>query len=175
MIGSSPLARGTYNPKTGRPFNPRLIPARAGNISRSFQARYWNAAHPRSRGEHRKADEIASIVAGSSPLARGTSFPCSVPPLRLRLIPARAGNIRRRERQHPGSSAHPRSRGEHVVFKAILPIVSGSSPLARGTCYHPCSQIRYRRLIPARAGNMVSGLFTTGNDSAHPRSRGEHP
>ena len=52
-IGSSPLARGTYF-FTGRlSFLKRLIPARAGNISRRAAIKFPIPAHPRSRGEHK--------------------------------------------------------------------------------------------------------------------------
>ena len=70
--GSSPLARGTclrtHNPQTER----RLIPARAGNISRRAAIRCPIPAHPRSRGEHFAGFRNAFSKSGSSPLARGT-------------------------------------------------------------------------------------------------------
>ena len=71
-----------------------------------------------------------------------------------RLIPARAGNMYRHVPWWKWSSAHPRSRGEHVHTSSsqVLPI--GSSPLARGTSGVLQDIFRWRRLIPARAGNI---------------------
>ena len=70
--GSSPLARGTH--PTNVPVHPTngLIPARAGNTSESFPDGNQGGAHPRSRGEHLRQLHRFCIVAGSSPLARGT-------------------------------------------------------------------------------------------------------
>ena len=120
--------------------------------------------------EHAK--EIAS--SGSSPLARGTFRELNRENISIRLIPARAGNISTRFFCSAVSSAHPRSRGEHVVGVVHLVDGLGSSPLARGTwtrCERPpCNH----RLIPARAGNIYRLVLIRCPIPAHPRSRGEH-
>ena len=70
--------------------------------------------------------------------------------------------------------AHPRSRGEHKFNGTLDAEPRGSSPLARGT-WEPGKYVFARaRLIPARAGNMGSGLGSHLGTPAHPRSRGEH-
>ena len=58
----------------------------------------------------------------------------------------------------------------------ILTIVAafGSSPLARGTRNTIKHFNILIRLIPARAGNTISGRSIAAPPSAHPRSRGEH-
>ena len=53
-------------------------------------------------------------------------------------------------------------------------LARGSSPLARGTYNSHGLGSRSARLIPARAGNMGSGLGSHLGTPAHPRSRGEH-
>ena len=53
------------------------------------------AAHPRSRGEHSFASLRALFTVGSSPLARGTLQEAFAKLRDRRLIPARAGNIRK--------------------------------------------------------------------------------
>ena len=112
---------------------------------------------------------------GSSPLARGTPPPHSLVELGgVRLIPARAGNTRRYRRCRRRYSAHPRSRGEHVLCFADEPRGGGSSPLARGTLFNSKARFSASRLIPARAGNTTCILCAKVSDSAHPRSRGEH-
>ena len=53
-------------------------------------------------------------------------------------------------------------------------LARGSSPLARGTFTSDGAEGDVFRLIPARAGNMLTGMFLQGDITAHPRSRGEH-
>ena len=152
----------------------RLIPARAGNMYITFLLLLSLSAHPRSRGEHGVEKLHLLCERGSSPLARGT-FSLPVPgTYRLRLIPARAGNIRHGGRYPPVRTAHPRSRGEHGTRLRILCLAGGSSPLARGTWEAQDGTKGKTRLIPARAGNISKRPPVIHRRSAHPRSRGEH-
>ena len=151
--GSSPLARGTRAPDRLAELRDGLIPARAGNTVEWVPAFCAVGAHPRSRGEHRPAAASARSFTGSSPLARGTREGREGLGLRVGLIPARAGNTRRKPHTAAPPGAHPRSRGEHAAQPGANDAPPGSSPLARGTpglqrLRHVC-----RGLIPARAGN----------------------
>ena len=56
-----------------------------------------------------------------------------------------------------------------VQLKAV-----GSSPLARGTFVQIGANTETERLIPARAGNILSLRRERTSFAAHPRSRGEH-
>ena len=152
----------------------RLIPARAGNISSLRFSCSSQPAHPRSRGEHCVRVPLTTAVAGSSPLARGTCHEALALFRAVRLIPARAGNIRVESLSCRSRSAHPRSRGEHSTTTALTLSRNGSSPLARGTFHPTITSTRALRLIPARAGNMWSQPSCAPHISAHPRSRGEH-
>ena len=152
-LGSSPLARGTHSNAWTSSAMPRLIPARAGNTSMPCSCRTRRPAHPRSRGEHDAAGYQFYWAGGSSPLARGTpSGGCSAS-VRSRLIPARAGNTCPPPSSRWRTSAHPRSRGEHMPKRSSSMSVRGSSPLARGTPGWSRRTGGRRRLIPARAGN----------------------
>ena len=91
-VGSSPLARGTLVKLTAAHCPKRLIPARAGNTRCREASTCGLTAHPRSRGEHLENSTGKILVAGSSPLARGTPNILVWRVLRRRLIPARAGN-----------------------------------------------------------------------------------
>ena len=133
QIGSSPLARGTplqYGPSGTA---SRLIPARAGNTEKSTAPTETTAAHPRSRGEHAGKVVAQARQTGSSPLARGTPVQGTLRVNQNRLIPARAGNTSKSKPKASEHSAHPRSRGEHCLLALRSMLVSGSSPLARGT------------------------------------------
>ena len=111
---------------------------------------------------------------GSSPLARGTRSGFRDVTAGTGLIPARAGNTSREAKRHPGTGAHPRSRGEHMASIGKLSIRVGSSPLARGTRSPSRSLKSPNRLIPARAGNTFLICWRRSRLGAHPRSRGEH-
>ena len=131
--GSSPLARGTRVHLFLYDLPRRLIPARAGNTFGLGSARPSLPAHPRSRGEHVDGQRLDDVCRGSSPLARGTRFAVILKTVNSRLIPARAGNTPTAGKVKPHSTAHPRSRGEHLVQYAKNNFPAGSSPLARGT------------------------------------------
>ena len=153
--GSSPLARGTRRHSACRLPAAGLIPARAGNtpLDGCWFATEW--AHPRSRGEHWRWTPVMWRLWGSSPLARGTHGEEGHQTVGGGLIPARAGNTAKEQRQSAAKGAHPRSRGEHAKVSGLWFRKSGSSPLARGTLCHGESQVRGAGLIPARAGNTL--------------------
>ena len=151
-----------------------LIPARAGNTTKTQTRKEPRWAHPRSRGEHDYSPADPSLALGSSPLARGTRELRGYSHPVTGLIPARAGNTGVVGEDGVFGGAHPRSRGEHCGVKVRRRIMTGSSPLARGTL----RQLRYGAevtgLIPARAGNTNLTISSTSTSRAHPRSRGEH-
>ncbi len=70
--GLSPLARGTLTPARGLTFNPRFIPAGAGNTTISCGRAYAKSVYPRWRGEHNVLIKRPGVAGGLSPLARGT-------------------------------------------------------------------------------------------------------
>ena len=174
MTGSSPLARGTLRQLRYGAEVTGLIPARAGNTNLTISSTSTSRAHPRSRGEHFQWGAHFGMIAGSSPLARGTrstGIPCFHSP---RLIPARAGNTLLVPGPYRRRRAHPRSRGEHGLKMASGEPQAGSSPLARGTPSISSPQVTASGLIPARAGNTSSICSEYQPIWAHPRSRGEH-
>ncbi len=111
---------------------------------------------------------------GSSPLARGTLGGKPKIQVEEGLIPARAGNTRRRAHPPGLPRAHPRSRGEHSRKKYLAKLDKGSSPLARGTHIELDHLNVVDGLIPARAGNTWESDTQRTPHGAHPRSRGEH-
>ena len=154
--GSSPLARGTPAREPHEPRTGRFIPARAGNTSGPAHRGSRRPVHPRSRGEHAAGNADAEFEVGSSPLARGTPGSDVTARLKIRFIPARAGNTRRAAPRAPRAPVHPRSRGEHRRQAPAGGQGTGSSPLARGTPGGDTVRGLEGRFIPARAGNTGS-------------------
>ena len=70
--GSSPLTRGTLFDKSSVVVHLRLIPAHAGNTTKSPGRPFARPAHPRSRGEHDIEPISEDLSYGSPPLAQGT-------------------------------------------------------------------------------------------------------
>ena len=172
--GSSPLTRGKHNGEWRAEDLEGLIPAHAGKTAERRPAPLHGRAHPRSRGENRLGDLLATCRSGSSPLTRGkplsswTDTPCSG------LIPAHAGKTAPCLSTSRADRAHPRSRGENRQTCRHGHGHAGSSPLTRGK--HRCDQFRrpIRGLIPAHAGKTSTTPEANSRSRAHPRSRGEN-
>ncbi len=90
---------------------------------------------------------------GLSPLPRGTHLDELRAQLRIRFIPATAGNTLITQLVPLVTSVYPRYRGEHIttVFNSFG--TGGLSPLPRGTPQNPLSKPDRQRFIPATAGN----------------------
>ena len=73
--------------------------------------------------------------------------------LKLRFIPASAGNTSQPRLSHELRTVHPRERGEHFFEVDYLEQYYGSSPRARGTLQLVALFVLVRRFIPASAGN----------------------
>ena len=110
--------------------------------------------YPRWRGEHFRGVKRALIVAGLSPLARGTLSRQVLPFPLGRFIPAGAGNT-----PSPTIPIHAES---------------GLSPLARGTRDAGNGAFLLNRFIPAGAGNTCHDVIDGRVKTVYPRWRGEH-
>ena len=172
--GSSPLSRGIRTSSLLRSGASRIIPALAGNTWLGSGSAPRPADHPRSRGEYAMEDSTALVGAGSSPLSRGIQSPLLWLSLVLRIIPALAGNTRRRRYPHEWCRDHPRSRGEYTRAAAVARRAAGSSPLSRGIPPDAPTVMACYRIIPALAGNTHECMGYRLLSRDHPRSRGEY-
>ena len=154
QAGSSPLTRGKPVELIGGGDERGLIPAHAGKTlgMRTPASSRW--AHPRSRGENTVSVLSVCRGAGSSPLTRGKPFRRYCHCCLLWLIPAHAGKTSHLRELRGCRVAHPRSRGENLMYQVTPATMRGSSPLTRGK-------------------RPVSGSSSTCA-VAHPRSRGEN-
>ena len=130
--------------------------------------------HPRRRGEHRVHCRHPHCCVGSSPQARGTLSSQRAVCVIDRFIPAGAGNTPVFQARKKYSAVHPRRRGEHSRRISARPMISGSSPQARGTLLAAARARRVKWFIPAGAGNTFAKPGTGATSSVHPRRRGEH-
>ena len=131
-MGSSPLTRGKLTQLDLQIEQIGLIPAHAGKTDRCPLARRVRPAHPRSRGENLVIWRMSTRECGSSPLTRGKLARALHLEADRGLIPAHAGKTRRICGTATPKWAHPRSRGENIVWVSGAILFSGSSPLTRG-------------------------------------------
>ena len=172
-FGSSPRVRGTGGLGNGITSEPRFIPARAGNSRAGTRRRHEATVHPRACGEQLLGHRGLLPVDGSSPRVRGTGHEPPCPYSMQRFIPARAGNRWCARRGCGSRPVHPRACGEQVLPSVSRDICIGSSPRVRGTADRANDWQRYRRFIPARAGNRGRSGTPSKTAPVHPRACGE--
>ena len=64
--------------------------------------------------------------------------------------------------------------GEHRIAQAVIGTILGSSPRVRGTPWYFLTNVAFRRIIPACAGNTPVFSFSRRTPRDHPRVCGEH-
>ena len=171
--GSSPLARGLQIGGPVTPSGPRIIPARAGFTPHPGRGGRAGRDHPRSRGVYRAPRSSTRSWTGSSPLARGLRGRCRRWRCRGRIIPARAGFTRGRQRDRVRWPDHPRSRGVYTPMSRRPTRRDGSSPLARGLRADTHVITGADGIIPARAGFTSTTRSTSvGGCGSSPLARG---
>ncbi len=130
--------------------------------------------YPRWRGEHFSIAVASERTAGLSPLARGTRYILDQIAGWLRFIPAGAGNTTPHLQGNSSIAVYPRWRGEHAICLPVAALMSGLSPLARGTLKDGQLILWYERFIPAGAGNTNDNDDDESEHAVYPRWRGEH-
>ena len=153
----------------------RFIPAHAGNTSLVGMVVTGTSVHPRACGEHRPVQHDAGLPVGSSPRMRGTLNRPDRVGVRIRFIPAHAGNTGPGTLKSSEHTVHPRACGEHVALQGHPGEKAGSSPRMRGTRRFAEPIAFVSRFIPAHAGNTWMPWQKRFWSSVHPRACGEHP
>ena len=126
------------------------------------------------RGEYTKTVTATSLIRGSSPRARGAPSESMGHDVRIRFIPASAGNTPLSNLRRSRRPVHPRVRRKHDNLIAADIDRRGSSPRARGTHRELQAGIFTNRFIPACAGNTRCWAGSRGTRAVHPRRCGEH-
>ena len=130
--GSSPRVRGRRCCPRFRMGRSGLIPASAGQTGVSMWARIAARAHPRECGADPVAVTVINDSPGSSPRVRGRLFGIHSHANVNRLIPASAGQTRRRCLWGVRLWAHPRECGADAEMARQCGTRLGSSPRVRG-------------------------------------------
>ncbi len=94
--------------------------------------------------------------------------------IKVRFIPACAGNTSLWPAKQFHRPVHPRVCGEHVPRQNIDNRGRGSSPRVRGTLYFRIIVVAHERFIPACAGNTSAPRCSRCWTAVHPRVCGEH-
>ncbi len=172
--GSSPRLRGTLGASMWQNCFGRFIPAPAGNTRPNLSILSPPTVHPRACGEHIAVIANLASACGSSPRLRGTLRHHRIGSLKLRFIPAPAGNTLGTSISSGIITVHPRACGEHSCANATAGFSAGSSPRLRGTPSHAAFIDFERRFIPAPAGNTRVSHPDCVPHAVHPRACGEH-
>ena len=157
VVGSSLHTRGTPGRVARIDLVARFIPAYAGNATSAALGGGSHPVHPRIRGERSTPVYRIRHPPGSSPHTRGTLLIYFSPDLRMRFIPAYAGNAFAAQATRLFTTVHPRIRGERTADQIAQGKVYGSSPHTRGTLPRKIQHKAIDRFIPAYAGNASVG------------------
>ena len=193
---SSPPARGCSHRMPPTRGQLLVVPARAGVLLLAGGDRRTSSSRPRPRGGAPRRRRMRAALQESSPPARGCSRPGRGPDTALRVVPARAGVLRRacRRRSCPGvvparagvlrgllpgpmhRPRRPRPRGGAPGPRALLGVVRRSSPPARG-CSRSCSRVTAAAAGRPRPRGGAPEFTTAGRrrSCSRPRPRGGAP
>ena len=170
--GSSPRVRGSLEVCCAGGGPHGFIPARAGEPRLVLARGRADRVHPRACGGAATSNTLGTTYSGSSPRVRGSHGVDQSRVLRIRFIPARAGEPKRRGADGSSREVHPRACGGASRRTASSSGDHGSSPRVRGS--RPAGPPRRspRRFIPARAGEPRRRASRRAICTVHPRACG---
>ena len=149
-----------------------LIPAGAGQTTRSGKVRWVARAHPRGCGADLSRVARVSGRPGSSPRVRGRRVATSDQVALRGLIPAGAGQTSSQTLPASDIRAHPRGCGADPVCVRPGAVGDGSSPRVRGRLLQRVVDEAEDGLIPAGAGQTPPPTPRPSTCAAHPRGCG---
>ncbi len=118
--GSSPRVRGTGSGRQLAGQRRRFIPACAGNRTAGCRRGAYPAVHPRVCGEQGGQLGVDLGRGGSSPRVRGTVLQHATDEVKLRFIPACAGNSKPAATESEKRPVHPRVCGEQSCCRILI-------------------------------------------------------
>ncbi len=130
---------------------------------------------PRASGGHPRCAHLDVSPGKSSPRERGSSSRKGGTSDRSRVVPARAGVIRRSRRAGPWSCCRPRASGGHPTLRLLLVGEDRSSPRERGSSLGVVRGPLAGVVVPARAGVILAATSAPCGPKGRPRASGGHP
>ena len=170
--GSSPRMRGKHLAAVGDAVAVRIIPAHAGQTAYRSQGPSRPSDHPRACGANEARLASESHAFGSSPRMRGKPAARSRRVMRVRIIPAHAGQTSAAARAGWSRPDHPRACGANVLTLHLHHAASGSSPRMRGKRQMATLMSSTQRIIPAHAGQTSRRNSSCYRQPDHPRACG---
>ena len=170
--GSSPRMRGKHLAAVGDAVAVRIIPAHAGQTAYRSQGPSRPSDHPRACGANEARLASESHAFGSSPRMRGKPAARSRRVMRVRIIPAHAGQTSAAARAGWSRPDHPRACGANVLTLHLHHAASGSSPRMRGKRLDFKGFELKSRIIPAHAGQTTTTGACDAATKDHPRACG---
>ena len=170
--GSSPRMRGKRAETVTVRGVSRIIPAHAGQTRRSRWRCCRCPDHPRACGANFAGNEAGWARAGSSPRMRGKPAARSRRVMRVRIIPAHAGQTSAAARAGWSRPDHPRACGANVLTLHLHHAASGSSPRRRVKRLDFKGFELKSRIIPAHAGQTTTTGACDAATKDHPRACG---
>ena len=167
--------RGKLKAYDADSLSERIIPAHAGQTSHTRIASPACSDHPRACGANISPPSMGRPHPGSSPRMRGKLVTDANNAVRVRIIPAHAGQTDRKPHNNSSSTDHPRACGANSASPLRVIFAIGSSPRMRGKRRQKSCHTTPRRIIPAHAG-QTRGVWWHGFRHAdHPRACGANP
>ena len=124
--------RGKLDAGEAHGVHERIIPAHAGQTSPVSAPPSSTSDHPRACGANSVFRLIQSPAVGSSPRMRGKRLAVFIVIVRVRIIPAHAGQTSPRRAARPWATDHPRACGANFATLVGSQLQNGSSPRMRG-------------------------------------------
>ena len=128
--------------------------------------------HPRACGANSGQPQTGGDDFGSSPRMRGKPAARSRRVMRVRIIPAHAGQTSAAARAGWSRPDHPRACGANVLTLHLHHAASGSSPRMRGKRQMATLMSSTQRIIPAHAGQTSRRNSSCYRQPDHPRACG---
>ena len=150
----------------------RIIPAHAGQTTRWSRRSRGRPDHPRTCGANFVPTHCAHVRHGSSPHMRGKLADALSPVLKVRIIPAHAGQTFQMPLTALPAPDHPRTCGANASPSFARWSSAGSSPHMRGKPVDAVVDRIHRRIIPAHAGQTYSSSTSRRRRTDHPRTCG---
>ena len=170
--GSSPRMRGKLGDPGGGVAARRIIPAHAGQTKPAWHRSLMPSDHPRACGANSGQPQTGGDDFGSSPRMRGKPAARSRRVMRVRIIPAHAGQTSAAARAGWSRPDHPRACGANVLTLHLHHAASGSSPRMRGKRLDFKGFELKSRIIPAHAGQTTTTGACDAATKDHPRACG---